>query len=307
MEIEGVSKKFKKGPLHSITAVDRVSLFIEKGKNIGIIGESGSGKTTLGKIMARLITPDSGKILYKHEDVTSKTRRRLKIFRREVQMIFQDPFSSLDPKMTVRNLLSDFIRINGEVPAQESLINYLEMVSLNKNLLDKYPSDLSGGQRQRVAIARVLTLKPELIIADEPVSSLDVSVRSQILLLLNELRVKSNLTFVYITHDISSLPFVAEKVFVMYRGSIVEVSEIKKIISDPLHPYTKGLLAAVPDYGKDLTKVSQHIIQTADIDEIPLGGCKFYYRCAYAMDKCKTTEPELKSAGENRQVACHLY
>lgn len=307
MEVEDVVKIFKKGPVHSITAVDRVSLSIQKEQNVGIIGESGSGKTTLGKVMARLLTPDSGKILYKGQDVTKRSRRKLKDFRREVQMIFQDPYSSLDPKMTVRDLLSDFMLINGRKPSQEILANFLDMVSLSENLLDKYPSDLSGGQRQRVAIARVLTLDPQLIIADEPVSSLDVSVRSQILQLLNDLRTKSHITFVYITHDISSLPFVAEKAFVMYRGSVVEVSEIRRITSEPLHPYTKGLLAAVPDYGKDLTKVGEHIVEAADIDEVPPGGCKFYYRCAYAMEKCRSVEPELRDIGDSRQVACHLY
>ncbi|MEM3191874.1 MAG: ABC transporter ATP-binding protein [Candidatus Parvarchaeota archaeon] len=302
-----MTKIFKKNPRQSITAVDRVTLSVQEEENIGIIGESGSGKTTLGKIMVGLLAPDSGRIIYMNEDVTKGNGRKLKTFRKEVQMIFQDPYSSLDPKMTVHHLLSDFMRINGKKPTQESLSKFLEMVSLDESLLDKYPSNLSGGQRQRVAIARVLTLQPKLVIADEPVSSLDVSVRSQILQLLNDLRLNSHITFVYITHDISSLPFVAERVIVMYRGSIVEISEIKKIITDPLHPYTKGLLAAVPDYGKDLTKVGEHIIQTADIDDVSLGGCKFYSRCAYSMERCKTTEPLLKVVEGGRQVACHLY
>lgn len=307
MKVENISKVFKKGPLHTVVAVDRVSLVIERGVNVGIIGESGSGKTTLGKIMTRLTPANSGKLLYHGNDITKTRKRKLSGFRRGVQMIFQDPYSSLDPKMTVFQLLTDFMRLNGEAASREKCANYLEMVSLNKNLLDKYPSDLSGGQRQRVAIARVLTLQPEMIVADEPVSSLDVSVRAQILQLLNELRTKSDITFVYITHDISSLPFVTEIVYVMYRGSIVEVSKIGEVIKKPLHPYTKGLLTAVPDYGRDITKVNEHIIEVSDIDEMPKGGCKFYFRCAYAMDKCKVTEPELKEVESGRQVACHLY
>lgn len=306
MELKEIYKTFKKGPIHSVVAVDNISLDIQAGTNIGIIGESGSGKTTLGKIMTKLIEPDSGKIVFDSRDVTRLKRKKIRDFRRNVQMIFQDPYSSLDSKMTVQKLLSDFIKLNGGEPDQETLFKSLDNVSLNNTLLGKYPSELSGGQRQRVAIARALTLKPRLIIADEPVSSLDVSVRAQILELLNDLHAKANLTFVYVTHDISSLPFVAKKVYVMYRGSVVEVSEIRSLLNEPLHPYSRGLLASVPDYGRDITDVREHILEGVDIDKMPPNGCKFYYRCAYAMDRCKDDVPKLRKMENGREVACHL-
>lgn len=310
MEVRDVSKSFVKGTgqrIVRIDAVDRVSLSIDEGVNIGIIGESGSGKTTLGRIMTKLISPDSGRLIYLGSDITGRKRRKSGTFGREVQMIFQDPYSSLDPRMTVSKCIGDFMKVKGAAPDRDAILHYLDMVNLDSNVAGKKPGDLSGGQRQRVAVAKVLALRPKIIIADEPVSALDVSIRSQVLMMLEDLRRKAGITFAYITHDLSTLPFVADYVHVMYRGSVVEASSMDAVLREPLHPYTKGLLAAVPDFGKSPTEVGKHIKADADPDRVPAAGCKFYFRCAYAMPICREVVPELSDQGGGRYVSCHLY
>lgn len=310
LEVRDVSKSFVKGTgprLVKIDAVDRVSISVDEGVNVGIIGESGSGKTTLGRLMTKLIDPEYGTVLYRGSDITHVKRRKSGAFSREVQMIFQDPYSSLDPRMPVSKSIADFMKVEGAPPNHDEILQYLEMVNLDSNVAGKRPGDLSGGQRQRVAVAKVLALHPRIIVADEPVSALDVSIRSQVLTMLEDLRRKAGITFAYITHDLSTLPFVADYVHVMYRGSIVESSGMDGIIQEPLHPYTKGLLAAVPDFGRSPTEVGKHIKSDADPDNVPPTGCKFYFRCAYAMPVCLNVVPRLLDQGGGRLVACHLY
>ncbi len=310
LELKNVSKTFVKRTgqgLVRINAVDNVSIKVSEQLNVGVIGESGSGKTTLGRIMTKLTEAEKGEIHYRSVDVTRKRRRRLKEFRREVQMIFQDPYSSLDPRMTVRDTIVDFMKLGGSDPDSEQISKYLSMVNLDEDILVKRPRDISGGQRQRVAVARVLALNPRIIVADEPVSALDVSIRSQVLMMLQNLRKNAGITFVYITHDLSTLPFVAEQVHVMYRGRVVESCNVMDLIREPLHPYTMGLLAAVPDFNKSLTDISKHIKNTSDVDAVPEAGCSFYYRCAHAMPICKDVNPALSVDDKGRSVACHLY
>lgn len=310
LELNNVSKSFVKKTgqgIVRINAVDNVSLSVTEQSNVGIIGESGSGKTTLGRIMTKLTEPDSGLITYRSVNVTGKKRKKLSEFRREVQMIFQDPYSSLDPRMSVRAAIADFMKLGGNEPDQEHISRYLSMVNLDDDILDKRPRDISGGQRQRVAVARVLALNPRIIVADEPVSALDVSIRSQVLTMFQDIRRRAGITFVYITHDISTLPYVAEQMHVMYRGRIVESCDIRSLISEPLHPYTMGLLAAVPDFNKDTADISRHIKSTSDVDMVPEHGCSFYYRCAHALPVCKDVDPPLAEQEKGRLVACHLY
>ena len=310
IEAKHIYKSFSRGRakgLTKINALSDVSLSVNEGVNVGVIGESGSGKTTLGKIITKLSEPDSGNLFFYGEDITTAKERHLDKFRRSVQMIFQDPYSSLDPRMTVRASIQDFLRVQKIKSQDYDITKYLGMVELDQSVADKRPKDLSGGQRQRVAIAKALSLGPKLIVADEPVSALDVSIRSQILLMFENLKQATGKTFVYITHDISTIPFLADQVFVMYKGSVVESSTTKGLISEPLHPYSKGLIAAVPDFGKTSNDVDKHIKVDADPDAVPSRGCKFYFRCQYSMDICESVDPTLTKQGTGRFVACHLY
>jgi peptide/nickel transport system ATP-binding protein len=290
-----------------IRALDRVSIDIVPGKHIGVIGESGSGKTTLGKVLVKLIEPDSGTLYFKEKDVTKARGRRLREFRSNVQMIFQDPYSSLDPRIRVSDLLRDFVKLRHGTWNEGVLEESLSTVGLSKDIGNKLPAQLSGGQRQRVAIARALTLNPSVIVADEPVSALDVSVRSQILKLLSDIKQKLGITYVFITHDVSSLYFVVDYVSVMYRGSVVEQGDIGTLVKEPLHPYTKALIAAVPDFGKDLASPATSGPSAIDLESEPSVGCKYYPRCPYAMEVCKKEHPPLFEMGQGKRVACYLY
>jgi oligopeptide/dipeptide ABC transporter ATP-binding protein len=310
MELKNITKEFVKVTLQSkykIKAVDNISLDIIEGRNVGIIGESGSGKTTLGKIIVKLIDPDSGNIYYKGQDITYKKRNKLKDFKNEVQMIFQDPYSSLDPRMKIGDQIRDFIKLSGNDYSDELVLSYLSKVNLSEDVLNKKPAEISGGQRQRVAIVKVLTLNPKLIVADEPVSSLDASIRSQIITTLQNLTLKSGITFVYITHDISTLPFIVDTINVMYKGKIVESGSIKEILKESYHPYTKALIEAVPDINKSNKSLNIDIKNIEDENMKEENGCVFYNRCPYAMPICGKKVPELKQIKNNHKVACHLY
>ncbi|MGC8689562.1 MAG: ABC transporter ATP-binding protein [Thermoplasmata archaeon] len=310
MELRNISKVFVKVTTRyktRIKAVDDISLEIMEGKNIGIIGESGSGKTTLGKIMVKLLEPDKGEIYYKNKEITYVKRNKIMDFKKEVQMIFQDPYSSLDPRMKIGDQIRDFIKLGGNEPSDKLILKYLSMVNLSEDILNKRPIEISGGQRQRVAIAKVLTLNPRLIVADEPVSALDASIRSQVITTLQNLASKSNITFVYITHDISTLPFVVELINVMYRGKIVETGTINEIIKDSYHPYTRALLEAVPDINNPNKNLNITIRGIEDENITREGGCVFYDRCPYAKPICEKEVPLLKEIKNGHKVACHLY
>ncbi len=291
-----------------IRAVNGVSLRLDRGKTLVLLGESGSGKTTLGRLIVGLEKPDSGKILVDGEEVPyvgDKSYMRSKL-RGKLQMVFQDPSSSLDPFMTIKDIVSEPL-IKLHMPKNEILrmvIEALEMVGLDKSFLNRRPIELSGGQRQRIAIARAIVTRPELVVLDEPTSALDVSIQSQILNLLVKIQRELGLTYVFITHDARVARFIADYVAVMYLGKVVEYGSADDVFNEPLHPYTQALLSSVPKVGvRELPKTISGEVPSA-IN--PPSGCAFWPRCPYAMNKCRNEEPQTKVIN-NREVRCHLY
>ncbi|MEM1611291.1 MAG: ABC transporter ATP-binding protein [Sulfolobales archaeon] len=301
-----------------IRILDDLSLNIYEGETLGVVGESGSGKTTLGKTAAGLIRPSTGRVIYRGKDVWSIKGDEWRIFRREVQMIHQDPYSSLNPAHTLRTILTRPIIKHGIArggDAEELAIKLLRRVGLvpPEDFLDKYPHQLSGGQRQRVAIARAISVKPKLIIADEPVSMIDVSLRAGILRLLAELREELRMSMLYITHDLATLRYIGAKgrTAVMYLGKLVELAPTEELIEKPLHPYTQLLLEALPEPDPRITR-SKRLKELKEIDipsiANPPSGCRFHTRCPLAIKGvCDKIVPEMKEISRNHFVACHLY
>ncbi|MEM1557927.1 MAG: ATP-binding cassette domain-containing protein [Thermoproteota archaeon] len=296
-----------------VHAVDHVSFTIRKGETLGLVGESGSGKTTVGKTILYLIPPTSGQIFFNGMDVNrifkEKDKKKILEFRRNVQMIFQNPYGSLNPRMTVYDIIAEPFRTHKHVPKkewEERVYKLLKMVGLEEYHAERYPHEFSGGQRQRICIARAIAVEPQLIVADEPVSSLDVSVRAQILNLLQELQIKQGLSYLYISHDLSSVRQISHKVAVMYLGQIVELAATDELYSHPLHPYTMALLSAIPI--PDPEKKMARIVLPGEVPSAinPPPGCRFHLRCKYAIDKCKNEEPKLRELRSDHFVACHL-
>ena len=293
-----------------IKAVDGVSFSIPKGTTLGLVGESGSGKTTTGRLIARLTQPTAGQIRYKGEDIAPLSGKALKGLRRSVQMIFQDPASSLNRRKTAGQMISEPLRIHKLVPKQamaSRLMELMEMVGLSYHFLNRYPHELSGGQRQRVGIARALAVEPEFIVCDEPVTALDVSIQAQILNLLMDLQDKLDLTYLFIAHDLSVVKHVSERVAVMYLGKIVEIADKKTLFADPKHPYTRALLGAIPrpDPRAPKRKVLYGEVPSP-ID--PPSGCRFHPRCPERIgDICSEQEPNMITLPDGTHVACHLY
>ncbi len=296
-----------------VKAVDGVNLYINKGEILSLVGESGSGKTTLGKAILNLLPAIEGKILFKGEELDLKDKKAVKKFRQKSQMIFQDPYQSLDPKSLVIDAVAEPLEVNNLVKTSEErterVIKALEDAGLSpgESYLYSFPYELSGGQRQRVAIAGVLILNPDFIVADEPVSMLDVSVRTGILKLLLALKEKRDLSFLFITHDLSLAWLISDRIAIMYLGKIVEIGESDAIIKDPLHPYTKALLSIMP-----IPEVHRNRKRNVLIGEIPNPtniprACRFNNRCEFAFEKCFQIEPELLEINEGHFVACHLY
>lgn len=293
-------------------ALDGVSLRIPEGRVSILVGESGSGKTTLARIILRAIDPDSGSIIFNGSDITRKTGKELRNFRKQAQMIHQDPYSSLDPLMKVFDIIKEPIDIFYKDFSNEERIKKILAVLDDVNLkpsavfAEKYPHMLSGGERQRVAIARSLVIEPKLIIADEPVSMLDVSIRGQILQIVKQLSVNRKITVFYITHDLATSRDIGDEISVMYAGKIVESGPIDRVLSNPLHPYTQALLDAIsePKF-ENLDK--EKVIRIRNFDSAPAeSGCKFFNRCPYSMEICKK-EPQLESKEQNHNVSCFLY
>lgn len=324
MKVEKLKKYFpvNLGFFRSITsreeifvkAVDNVSFNLKRKEIFGLAGESGSGKTTTGRLVLRLIEPSAGKVLFKGKNIFDLEQRDAKALRRQMQMIFQDPYESLNPRFTVYDIIAEPLNIhkiyNSEKEVQNKVIEKLEEVKITppQQFLFRYPHELSGGQRQRVALARSLVLDPEFVVADEPVSMLDVSIRAEVLNLMFELIQKHNVSFLYITHDLALARHICDRIGIMYLGKVMEMSAAEKIVYEPLHPYTKALIIAVPIPDPNARR-SEAVIKGEIPSPInPPSGCRFHTRCpSYIGDICRTKEPELRDVGEEHYVACHLY
>jgi len=304
--VKGVVRQKQVG---AVRAVDGVSFAIPAGETVGLVGESGCGKTTVGRLVLRLISPTDGIVRFRGENVHRLGRRELKATRRDMQMIFQDPFASLSPRMTVRSLLEEPLRVHniGRGPdGEEMILKVMDAVGLDRAHIDRYPHEFSGGQRQRIAIGRALILNPEFVVADEPVSALDASVQSQILNLLRDLQQDLGLTYLFIAHDLAVVEHVSDQVLVMYLGKIVESATVQEVFGNPSHPYTQALLSAVPRI--DAGRRKDRVILGGGVPSAarPPSGCRFHTRCSRKMvDSCREVEPPLKDIGGGHLVACH--
>mgnify|MGYP002535297585 CR=1 FL=1 len=280
------------------------------GTTIGVVGESGCGKTTLGRTILKLYKSDGGQIFFEGEDITNISRNEMQKYRTDIQLIFQDPYSSLPPRMTVGNIIAEAVRIHNIVPKEEVhgyVLDIMKKCGLQPQHYDRYPHEFSGGQRQRICIARALAVNPKLVVCDEPVSALDVSIQAQIINLLKDLQKKLNLTYVFISHDLSVVKYITDQILVMYLGNMMELGETDEIFDNPLHPYTKALFSAVPVPDPDYKM--KRIILEGDIPSPanPPKGCKFHTRCSECMNVCKFVEPKYNEVKAGHFVACHLY
>jgi len=317
IEIRDLYKEFpiKKGffnrKVGAIYAVNNINLDIYKGETLGLVGESGCGKSTTGRCILGLIPATKGSIKLEGVNIINANTKTLKSLRNRMQIIFQNPYSSLNPRMTIKEILEEPIIIHKAVPRKElksRIQELIDMVGLSANILEKYPHEFSGGQRQRIGIARSLALKPDFIVCDEPVSALDVSIQAQIINLLDDLKRDLGLTYLFISHDLSVIKYISDRVAVMYLGEIVELGETKNLFSNPLHPYTKALLSAIsiPDPNADFSK---RTLLKGDIPSpaSPPSGCKFHTRCPNVMEICKEIPPEKIQKEQDHYVNCHLY
>lgn len=294
-----------------VKAVDGVSLSVERGSTTSIVGESGCGKSTLARLANGLLVLSDGSIMFKNTDLTHENEKTWRKFRQPMQMIFQDPYGSLSPQMKIKDLVGEPLIIHKPEMSKEErekiVQETLDICGIGNHHLNKYPHQFSGGQRQRIGIARALVLRPEFIILDEPVSALDVSVQAQILNLLDDLQEQFNLTYLFISHDLSVVEHISDKVAVMYLGNIVEVASKEQLFKNPKHPYTQALISSVPDADPNIQK--ERIVLKGEIPNAanPPAGCKFHTRCPFAMEKCKTIAPEMIKMENGTETACHLY
>ncbi len=316
LDVRNLKKYFTKDvglitkKLQNVKAVDGISFYIKKGETLGLVGESGCGKSTAGRTIMRLYDPTGGEIIYNGTDVAKLSQKDFMPYRKKIQMIFQDPYASLDPRMTVADIIGEPLDIHNLASGkerQERIFELLEKVGLGKNHANRYPHEFSGGQRQRIGIARALSVMPEFIICDEPISALDVSIQAQIVNMLEDLQHEIGLTYLFIAHDLSMVRHISDRVGVMYLGNLMEVTSSNELYNNPVHPYTVALLSSIPVPNPRITK--NNIILEGDVPSPlnPPSGCKFRTRCKYAKDICSSEEPKLKDLGGEHFVACHLF
>ena len=313
LEVRNLTKHFKAGGRPVVHAVDDVSLTLKKGRTLGLVGESGCGKSSCARTIIRMYDPTSGQIILDGDDITNLSQKQLKPYRKKMQMIFQDPYASLNARMTVRDIIAEPLVAHNVVKrkdqSNELVYPMLERVGLTKEHANRYAHEFSGGQRQRVGIARALILQPELVICDEPISALDVSIQAQVINLLKDFQEEKGVSYLFIAHDLSMVRYVSDDVGVMYLGQLVEVCEAGEIYKNPLHPYTKGLLGSIPIANPKLAKMKEKSSIEGDIPSPikPPSGCRFHTRCPYAKPACSEAVPQMKDVGNGHMVACHLY
>ncbi|WP_303648372.1 ABC transporter ATP-binding protein [Clostridium pasteurianum] len=317
LEVKNLNKYFTKkvgffgGKEQVVKAVDNVNLKIKKGETLGLVGESGCGKTTTGRTIARIYDPTAGNIIFRGQDIAKLSQKEIKPIRKCMQMIFQDPYASLNPRMTISEIIRtplDVHNLYTKEERKEKVKELLNIVGFNSEHGNRYPHELSGGQRQRVGIARALAVEPEFIICDEPISALDVSIQAQIINTLEDLKNTLNLTYLFIAHDLSMVKHISDNIGVMYLGNIVETAESDELYKNPVHPYTQTLLSAIPLPDPRKAKERKRIMLEGEVPSPinPPTGCKFHTRCKYAEKVCSEIAPELKDCGNNHRVACHL-
>jgi oligopeptide transport system ATP-binding protein len=296
-----------------VKAVDGVSFAIRRGETLGLVGESGSGKSTTGLAVLRMLPPAAGRIVFEGEDITHHDKARMRPLRRRMQMVYQDPYGSLDPRMKVRDIIGEPLEVHGLARdrgvLRERVAVLIAMVGLLPGMADRYPHEFSGGQRQRIGIARALALEPSLIVCDEPVSALDVSIQAQVVNLFIELQERLRLTYLFIAHDLAVVRHISSRIAVMYLGRIVEIAGRDDLYRGPLHPYTQALMAAVPVADPEVEARRPRVIVAGEMPSAldPPPGCPFHTRCPKVMDVCKSRAPPLSPIGDDRAVACHLY
>lgn len=310
IEVNRLKKYFNttKGQLH---AIDDVSFYINKGETLGLVGESGCGKSTTGRVLLRLLEATEGEVLFEGRDINKLSKNEMRAMRQEMQIVFQDPYASLNPRMTVSEIIAEPLIVNKVFKSKKEMnarvAELMDIVGLAPRLANAYPHELDGGRRQRIGIARALALNPKFIVQDEPVSALDVSIQAQILNLMADLQEKFDLTYLFISHDLSVVKHVSDRIAVMYLGKIVELTDYKTIFNNPMHPYTQALLSAIPIPSIDVEKKDRIILEGDVPSPInPPGGCRFYGRCRHRQDICKQETPELREMGKEHFVACHF-
>ena len=310
VQADHICKYFKLGGGRMLHAVEDVNLTIHRGETLGLVGESGCGKSTLGRTMMGIYTPTKGRLIYGGKEVDLTSKRQRFDFAKKAQIIFQDPYASLDPRMTVGSIIAEGMEIHGMYDAakrQERVAELLDIVGLNREHANRFPHEFSGGQRQRIGIARALAIEPEFIVCDEPISALDVSIQAQIINMLEELQARFGMTYLFVSHDLSMVRHISKRVAVMYLGHIVEMAPVNELYANMLHPYTKALMSAVPIADPDAAEKSKRIVLQGDVPQPinPPSGCPFRTRCPYADKGCAEQIPELKDMGGGHMVACH--